>query len=42
LDSAGASRQHYDWARLQQGLAAMIGRDDGQAREAFQAVEKQA
>src|SRR5437773_1028237 len=30
----------YDWARLQQGLAAMIGRDDGQAREAFQAVEK--
>src|SRR5207249_5190835 len=30
----------YDWARQQQGLAAMIGRDDGQAREAFQAVEK--
>jgi DNA-directed RNA polymerase subunit RPC12/RpoP len=30
----------YDWARLQQGLAAMIGRDDGLAREAFQAVEK--
>ncbi len=30
----------YDWVRLQQGLAAMIGRDDGQAREAFQAVEK--
>ena len=30
----------YDWARLQQGLAATIGRDDGQAREAFQAVEK--
>ena len=30
----------YDWARLQQGLAAMIGRDDGQAHQAFQAVEK--
>ena len=30
----------YDWARLQQGLAATIGRDDGPAREAFQAVEK--
>ena len=30
----------YDWARLQQGLAAMIGRDDGQASEAFQAVER--
>jgi predicted RNA-binding Zn-ribbon protein involved in translation (DUF1610 family) len=30
----------YDWSRLQQGLAAMIGRDDAQAREAFQAVEK--
>jgi hypothetical protein len=30
----------YDWARLQQGLAAMIARDDGQARDAFQAVEK--
>jgi predicted RNA-binding Zn-ribbon protein involved in translation (DUF1610 family) len=31
----------YDWSRLQQGLAAMIGRDDAQAREAFQAVEKE-
>ena len=30
----------YDWSRLQQGLAAMIGRDNAQAREAFQAVEK--
>src|SRR5436853_3012860 len=30
----------YDWSRLQQGLAAMIGRDDAQAGEAFQAVEK--
>src|SRR3989440_11205715 len=30
----------YDWTRLQQGLAAMIGRDDTQARDAFQAVEK--
>src|SRR6266478_3339372 len=30
----------YDWARLQQGLAAMIGRDDAQARESFQAVDK--
>jgi len=28
-----------DWARMQQGLAAMIGRDDAQAREAFQAVQ---
>jgi predicted RNA-binding Zn-ribbon protein involved in translation (DUF1610 family) len=31
----------YDWSRLQQGLAAMIGRDDAQAREALQAVEKE-
>jgi tRNA A-37 threonylcarbamoyl transferase component Bud32 len=30
----------YDWARLQQGLAAMVGRDDAQASEAFQAVGK--
>ena len=30
----------YDWARLQQGLAAMIGRNDAQARESFQAIEK--
>lgn len=30
----------YDWARLQQGLAALIARDEGQAREAFQAVDK--
>src|SRR5437899_11516156 len=30
----------YDWARLQQGLAATIGRDDAQARESFQAIEK--
>src|SRR5437763_10142839 len=29
-----------DWSRLQQGLAAMIGRDDAQASEAFQAVQK--
>jgi hypothetical protein len=28
-----------DWARMQQGLAAMIGRDDSQAREAFQSVQ---
>src|SRR5436305_6861297 len=30
----------YDWARLQQGLAALIARDECPAREAFQAVEK--
>ena len=30
----------YDWSRLQQGLAAMIGRDDAQALGAFQAIEK--
>jgi hypothetical protein len=30
----------YDWARLQQGLAAMVGRNDVQTLEAFQAVEK--
>lgn len=30
----------YDWVRLQQGLSAMIARDEGQARDAFQAVEK--
>src|SRR5438105_7998700 len=29
-----------DWARMQQALAAMIGRDDAQAREAFVAIEK--
>jgi hypothetical protein len=29
----------YDWARLQQGLAAMIGRDTSQARQALQDVE---
>lgn len=29
-----------DWALMQQGLAAMVGRDDAQAREAFAAVEK--
>lgn len=29
----------YDWARLQQGLAAMIGREDSQARQAFQDVQ---
>ncbi len=29
----------YDWARLQQGLAAMIGRDDAQAHDAFRAIE---
>jgi len=41
IATAARNRQPlYDWARLQQGLAAMIGRDDGQAREAFQAVEK--
>jgi hypothetical protein len=30
----------YDWARMQQGLAAMVARDEGQARQAFQAVDK--
>src|SRR5256885_2179151 len=30
----------YDWSRAQQGLAAMIGRDDAQTVEAFQDVEK--
>src|SRR5207249_11946365 len=30
----------YDWAGLQQGLAATIGRDDAQTRESFQAIEK--
>ena len=30
----------YDWSRSQQGLAAMIGRDEAQTAEAFQAVEK--
>jgi eukaryotic-like serine/threonine-protein kinase len=29
----------YDWARLQQGLAAMVGRETSQARQAFQDVE---
>lgn len=29
-----------DWARMQQGLAAMVGRDDAQAQDAFAAVEK--
>ena len=29
----------YDWARLQQGLAAMIARENSQARQAFQDVE---
>src|SRR2546423_8239598 len=29
-----------DWARLQQALAAMIGRDDAQTRETLAAVEK--
>jgi predicted RNA-binding Zn-ribbon protein involved in translation (DUF1610 family) len=29
-----------DWSRLQQGLAAMIGRDDAHARDAFRIVEK--
>src|SRR5437588_2276818 len=28
-----------DWARMQQGVAAMIGRDDTQAREAFLAMQ---
>jgi len=28
-----------DWARMQQGLAAMIGRDDTQARQAFLAMQ---
>jgi len=30
----------YDWSRLQQALAAMIGREDAQAHQAFQAIEK--
>ena len=30
----------YDWSRAQQGLAAMIGRDEAQTVEAFQDVEK--
>src|SRR3989440_6159919 len=30
----------YDWSRAQQGLAAMIGRDEAQTAEAFQDVEK--
>ena len=30
----------YNWARMQQGLAAMVARDEGQARQAFQAVDK--
>lgn len=29
----------YDWARLQQGLASMIGRESSQARQAFQDVQ---
>jgi hypothetical protein len=29
----------YDWARLQQGLAAMVGRENSQARQAFQDVQ---
>jgi hypothetical protein len=29
----------YDWARLQQGLAAMIARESSQARQAFQDVQ---
>jgi hypothetical protein len=29
-----------DWARMQQGLAAMVGRDEAQMREAFGAIEK--
>jgi len=29
----------YDWARLQQGLAAMIAREGSQARQAFQDVQ---
>ncbi len=28
----------YNWSRLQQGMAAMVGRDEGQARQAFQDV----
>ena len=30
----------YDWSRTQQGLAAMIGRDEAQTAEPFQDVEK--
>ena len=30
----------YDWALLQQGLAAMVGREMSQARQAFQDVER--
>ena len=29
-----------DWARLQQGLAAIVGRDEGQANDAFRTVQK--
>ena len=29
-----------DWARMQQALSAMVGRDEAQTREALQAVEK--
>jgi eukaryotic-like serine/threonine-protein kinase len=30
----------FDWAKMQQGLSAIVGRDDEQARDAFAAVEK--
>lgn len=29
----------YDWARLQQGLAALIARENGEAKQAFQEVQ---
>ena len=38
LDAKGR-QPLYDWARLQQGLAAMVGRETSQARQAFQDVE---
>lgn len=38
LDAKG-KQPLYDWARLQQGLAAMVGRETSQARQAFQDVE---
>ena len=41
IEAEARGRQPFeDWARLQRGLAAMIGRDTVQAGQAFQAVEK--
>src|SRR5437763_4045732 len=39
-NEAGGRQPLYDWSRAQQGLAAMIGRDEAQTVEAFQDVEK--